>query len=81
MRMKINVECYSGYRVDEIPRRIKFKAHTVDVREIIDRWLSPDHRYFKIKGDDNAEYIIRYDTQKRNWELTFYRTMRRNNDP
>ena len=71
--MKIIVECYSGYRVEETPRRILFKSHTVEVLKIIDRWLSPDHRYFKIRGSDNGEYIIRYDTQKLIWELTFYR--------
>jgi hypothetical protein len=71
--MEIKVECYSGYRVEETPRRILFETHTIEVRAIIDRWLSPDHRYFKIKGSDDAEYIIRYDTQKRKWELTFYR--------
>ena len=71
--MKIKVECYSGYRVEETPRRILFKSHTVEVLNIIDRWLSPDHRYFKIRGNDNGEYIIRYDTQRQLWELTFYR--------
>ena len=79
--MKIEVECYSGYRGEETPRRIIFKTHAVEVREIIDRWLSPDHRYFKIKGDDKAEYIIRYDSLQGKWELTFYRTMVRNSDP
>ena len=71
--MKIIVECYSGYRVEETPRRILFKSHVVEVLKIIDRWLSPDHRYFKVRGSDNGEYIIRYDTQKLIWELTFYR--------
>lgn len=72
--MKICVECYSGYRVEETPRRIVFRTHTVEVLKILDRWLSPDHRYFKIKGGDNAEYIIRHNTDKGEWELTYYRT-------
>ena len=71
--MTIKVECYSGYRVEETPRRILFKSHTVEVLKIIDRWLSPDHRYYKITGSDNGEYIIRYDTQRQKWELIFYR--------
>lgn len=71
--MKIYVESYSGYQVEETPRRIVFRTHTVEVLKIIDRWLSPDHRYFKIKGSDNAEYIIRYDIRLGEWELTFYR--------
>ena len=79
--MKIEVDCYSGYRVEENTRRIIFKTHTVTVLEILDRWLSPDHRYFKVKGDDNAEYIIRNDSYQGKWELTFYRTVLRSTDP
>lgn len=44
----------------------------IAVKEIIDRWLAPDHRYFKIIGDDDAVYIIRQDFETFNWELTFY---------
>jgi hypothetical protein len=44
----------------------------IAVREIIDRWLAPDHRYYKIIGDDDAVYIIRHDYETLKWELTFY---------
>ena len=72
--MKIEVECYSGYRGEETPRRIIFNTHAVEVQEIIDRWLSPDHRYFKVLGSDGATYIIRHDTEKWQWDLVFYQT-------
>ena len=42
---------------------------------MLDRWLAPDHRYFKIMGDDDATYIIRHDTVKWEWELVFYRAV------
>ena len=70
--MDIRVECYSGYRVEETPRRIWFAARTVDVRKVLDRWLSPDHRYFKVLGDDNAVYIIRYDETEHRWQLHYF---------
>jgi hypothetical protein len=69
----IAVDCYAGYRGEEIPRRIRFKSRTVAVQAVLDRWLSPDYRYFKIKGADGDLYIIRHDCQKDFWELTFYR--------
>ncbi|MFZ0241329.1 MAG: hypothetical protein WAL90_06740 [Desulfobacterales bacterium] len=69
----IDVDCYAGYRGEEAPRRIRFKAHAVAVQAVLDRWLSPDHRYFKIKGDDGDLYIIRHDPRQGLWELTFYR--------
>jgi len=69
----IKVECYSGYRGEETPRRIQMANSKIEVRQILDRWLSPDYRYFKFRGDDDAVYIIRHDGQSGIWELTFYR--------
>ena len=70
--MHIQVECYSGYRGEETPRRIRLGDHPVEVVELLDRWLSPDHRYFKFRGTDGALYIIRHDVAGGSWELTFY---------
>lgn len=71
--MKIEVCCYAGYRGEETPRCFRLGSRTVAVRRIHDRWLAPDHRYFKILGDDDGLYIIRHDPQADCWELTFYR--------
>ena len=71
--MQIRVKCYAGYRGEETPRRFFLGKKEIEVREILDRWLSPDHRYFKILSDDGSIYIIRHDTDTWIWELTFYR--------
>lgn len=71
--MKIVVKCYSGYRADETPRSIQFDTLEVAVKEIQDQWIGPDHRYFKILGEDEAVYIIRQDTVSLDWELTYFR--------
>ena len=71
--MKIRVDCYAGYRGEETPRHLWMGDQKIEVRQIVDRWLAPDHRYFKILGDDEATYIIRHDTVSLDWELTFYR--------
>lgn len=71
--MEIKVESYSGYRGEEAPRYILTENRKIKVKKIIDRWLAPDHRYFKIIGDDRAVYIIRHDQKTWKWELTFYR--------
>lgn len=70
--MEIRVTCYAGYRGEETPRAIFLGEKRIEVKEIIDRWLSPDHRYFKFAGRDNHVYIIRHDTKTCLWELTFY---------
>jgi len=72
--MHIQVECYAGYRGEETPRLIRMATYTIEVREVVDRWLSPDHRYFKILGSDDATYIIRHDTSAWQWELVFYQS-------
>jgi hypothetical protein len=68
----LKVECYAGYRGEETPRYIWLGERKIEVVRVIDRWLAPDHRYFKIMGDDRALYIIRHDIQKWVWELIFY---------
>jgi len=70
--MRIQVECYSGHRGMETPRCIRMATYKVNVKTVLDRWLAPDHRYFKVIGDDEATYIIRYDTARWEWELVFY---------
>ncbi len=70
--MKIRVECYDGYRGQEQPRRLYLGRRQVAVAEILDRWLDPDHRYFKLRGEDAGLYIIRYDVQEDLWELTLF---------
>lgn len=70
--MKIHVECYAGYRGEETPRFIRLANQQIGIKRVIDRWLAPDHRYFKVMGDDDATYIIRHDLLTWEWELTFY---------
>jgi len=45
---------------------------TFEVAEVLDRWLAPDHRYFKIRTADEDTYILRQDTESGDWELVFY---------
>lgn len=75
--MRIEVECYAGYRGEETPRVIRFRDRAVAVVEVVDRWLAPDHRYFKLRGEDGGRYIIRHDLDRLEWELVFYDTDRR----
>lgn len=70
--IKIEVQCYAGYRAEETPRRIWFQSRKIEVKKVLDQWLDPDHRYFKLLGNDEGIYIIRHDMQTQVWELTFY---------
>lgn len=69
----IRVECYCGYRGEETPRRFWLGERCVTVRQVLDCWLAPQHRYFKVLGDDAGRYILRHDPYGETWELTFFK--------
>ena len=70
--MDVRVECYAGYRGEETPRRFFVGTQRIEVSDIVDRWLAPDHRCFKLRGDDGGEYILRHATEGGGWTLTLY---------
>lgn len=69
----IKVECYSGYRGEQTPRRFWLGQRCVAVDQMVDCWLAPDHRYFKVMGDDGGLYILRHDPYRERWEITYFR--------
>lgn len=71
-QLKIKVSSYAGHQAEELPRSFCFGKREIIVEDIIDRWLAPEYRYFKIRGDDNAIYILRYDVVNDYWELTMF---------
>jgi len=70
--MQIDVQCYAGHRGEETPRRIELDGRDIEVVEVLDRWLAPDHRYFKLRGEDGATYILRHDEASGRWELVLF---------
>lgn len=67
--MEIRVECYAGYRGEQEPRAFWLGERRVAALEILDRWISPDHRYFKLRADDGHVYILRRDEASGAWTL------------
>lgn len=70
--MAFRVECDAGHHGEESPRALIIDQRRVDVVEILDRWLAPDHRYFKVRGSDGDVYIVRHDAGADIWELTMF---------
>ena len=68
----LQVECSAGHRGEPTPSRFFLGSRAVDVTEVLDAWLAPDHRYFKVRGDDGACYILRNDVVAACWQLTMY---------
>ena len=70
--VNIRVACYAGYRADESPVRFFLGKRKIEIAEILDRWFGEDHRYFKVRGDDRAVYILRHAVRTDAWKLTMY---------
>jgi hypothetical protein len=67
--MKIRVECYAGYRGDQEPLAFRLGQSRFEVVELLDRWLDPAHRYFKVRVPDGRLFILRHDAASGDWEL------------
>jgi hypothetical protein len=70
--LTITVECYAGYRGEETPRRFRLGERQVEIVDVVNRWLTPEHRYFKVKDAQADLYILREDVSSGRWELTWF---------
>ena len=69
----VDVECYAGHRGEQTPRTLILGDRRVTVAEVVDAWLAPDYRYFKLRGADGDTYLVRHDERSDTWELTMFR--------
>ena len=67
--MPIRVECYTGHRGEQEPCAFWLGERRFEVVDLIDRWLEPAHRHFKVKVDDGRMFILRHDTSSGDWDL------------
>lgn len=68
----IRVECFAGYRGEEMPRRFFMGNKAIEIEDVLDRWLSPEYCYFKVRADENDIYILRHDELTHHWEMTMF---------
>jgi hypothetical protein len=66
------VECYSGYRGAEEPRAFFLGSRRIEIMVIVDRWIDPEYRYFKVQAYDGTRYILRYDELSETWEMKWF---------
>jgi len=72
----ITVECYAGAKAAEAPRRFVCREQAIEVEEIVDRWHQleskpewPRADYFKVRGSDQHEYLLKHDLESDEWYL------------
>jgi hypothetical protein len=74
--LTIVVECYAGHRGEQTPRTLILGDRRIAVADVVDAWLAPDYRYFKLRGEDDNTYLVRHDELSDTWELTMFRKER-----
>jgi len=74
--LRVGVDCYAGHRGEQTPRTLILGDRRVAVVEVLDAWLAPDYRYFKLRGADGDTYLVRHDERSDTWELTMFRAER-----
>jgi hypothetical protein len=67
--MKIRVECDAGYRGEQEPRAFTLGERRFEVTEILDRWLDPQSRVFKVSVEDKRKFLLRQDIASGEWVL------------
>ena len=64
-----------------MPRRLSWRGDTatlpvgerqVEISEVVDSWLAPNHRSFKVRDTQGDLYILRHDVAADRWELTWF---------
>jgi len=72
--MQVVVESYSGHRADERPLRFVLNGRSYEVREVEDRWYSPESIYFRVVASDGNRYLLRHDETADLWSLVGFRS-------
>jgi len=65
----VEVECYAGYRGDETPRRVHCGSSLVEVAAVLERWRTPEHRCFRVRGSDGRILVLRRSEPEGGWVL------------
>jgi len=75
--MKLEVECYSGFKGNERPVRFRLDERQYLVEEIVEQWYGTQDVFYKVRADDGNVYILRRETSTPEdaWHLMSSRQM------
>ena len=65
----VSVDAFAGYKGEKTPRSFTLEGDTLMVLQVIDRWYSETHSYFRVYASDQQRYVLRFDLDEDTWEL------------
>lgn len=76
MNLRLRVDCYSGYKAEERPRRftaLRPDEPTHEVKKVLDQWYGVGCQCFKVLADDNHVYVLKHSEREDAWTLESFR--------
>jgi hypothetical protein len=75
-----SVECYSGYKANELPVTFTFQERRWKIAEIVDRWYEggieagqSEVNYFKVRTTEGDIFLLRYLSLFNSWSIKAYK--------
>jgi hypothetical protein len=70
-RSYINVEAFAGAKGEETPRAFSHEGSQLTVTEIVTRWYTETHCYFRLQADEGSilAYVASHDLENLIWEV------------
>ncbi len=65
--IEVKVECYSGYKADESPRRVFIRERPLEVTRIVDRWYDLHGNYYKVELESRGIYLLKQELKRDKW--------------
>ncbi len=66
------VECRPDPRTGRVPERFGWPGRMRAVEAVLDHWEGEQHRYFRVRAEDGAIYILRQDRDADRWQIHFF---------
>ena len=67
--MNICVHTSPGRRGEHEPHVFFVGCNRLIVAAVLDRWDAHPHRYFEVRCDDGRRFLLRFDGDRKSWEL------------
>ena len=71
---QIVVDAFAGDKGEETPRAFTLEGSRRRVIQILTRWYTETHCFFRVQADDGHRYVLRYDLDKPIRELVMCET-------
>ena len=66
---QIVVDAFAGDKGEETPRAFTLEGSWRRVIQILTRWYTETHCFFRVQADDGHCYVLRYDLDSLIWEV------------